>query len=144
MRRQRRLSPKGESPVRRMRPKVQSDDITNNPVEREAGMTARPYSPQTLADRWGCSSEKVRQMCRNGELASFTLGKLIRIPAHEVERVECQTSIASDHTEESSSSSTPMPLDSAFAARLARQTGASQKLALVNTGQQSPQRRQNG
>jgi hypothetical protein len=34
-----RLHAKRESRVRRMRPKVQSDDITNNPVEREAGMS---------------------------------------------------------------------------------------------------------
>ena len=28
----------------------------------------RPYSPETLADRWGCLAEKVRTMYRNGEL----------------------------------------------------------------------------
>jgi excisionase family DNA binding protein len=50
----------------------------------------RPYSPQTLAQRWGCSAEKIRRMYRNGELAGFELGKLIRIPAAEVERFECQ------------------------------------------------------
>ena len=36
----------------------------------------RPYSPETLADRWGCSAEKVRTMYRNGELDGFRLGKL--------------------------------------------------------------------
>jgi excisionase family DNA binding protein len=51
----------------------------------------RPFSPETLADRWGCSAEKVRLMYRAGELAGFRLGKLIRIPAAEVERYECQT-----------------------------------------------------
>lgn len=41
----------------------------------------RPYSPETLAERWGCSAEKVRLMYRNGELAGFRLGKLIPTPA---------------------------------------------------------------
>jgi excisionase family DNA binding protein len=50
---------------------------------------AKPFSPESLAERWGCSAEKVRQMCHGGELPSFRLGKLIRIPAIEVERYEC-------------------------------------------------------
>src|SRR5262245_875472 len=49
----------------------------------------RPYTPETLAERWGCSAEKIRLMFHNGELAGFRLGKLIRIPAIEVERFEC-------------------------------------------------------
>lgn len=53
-----------------------------------AEMAKRPYSPETLAERWGCSAEKIRQMCRRGEIESFKLGKLIRIPAAEVERIE--------------------------------------------------------
>ena len=54
-------------------------------------MTApKPYSPETLAERWGCSSEKIRLMYHAGEISGFRLGKLIRIPANEVERYECQ------------------------------------------------------
>ena len=36
-------------------------------------MTAhvKPHSPETLAAYWGCSAEKVRTMCRDGELASM-------------------------------------------------------------------------
>lgn len=52
-------------------------------------MSTRPYSPELLAERWGCSAEKIRQMFHRGELAGFRLGKLIRIPATEVERFEC-------------------------------------------------------
>ena len=66
-------------------------------------MTAKPYSPQTLADRWGCSAEKVRIMYRNGEINGFQLGKLIRIPAAEVERYECQNTPSPD-TEDGSPS----------------------------------------
>lgn len=96
-------------------------------------MTARPFSPETLADRWDCSAEKVRLMCRNGELASFRLGKLIRIPAAEVERVEC-LSTASQSTEESSPSHFAMQQESRVESRLARQIGDGPKLSPVNYG----------
>src|SRR5687767_14422063 len=56
----------------------------------------RPFSPETLADRWNCSPQKVRLMFHAGELQGFRLGKLIRIPAAEVERIECQTSTVSE------------------------------------------------
>ena len=32
-------------------------------------MTA-PYTPETLAERWQCSAETVRAMCRSGRLPS--------------------------------------------------------------------------
>jgi excisionase family DNA binding protein len=52
-------------------------------------LRAKPYSPESLAERWDCSAEKVRQMVHRGELDGFRLGKLIRIPAIEVEKYEC-------------------------------------------------------
>jgi excisionase family DNA binding protein len=55
-------------------------------------MTNRPFTPETLAERWGCSAEKIRQMFHRGEIAASRLGKLIRIPAIEVERIECLSS----------------------------------------------------
>jgi excisionase family DNA binding protein len=97
---------------------------------------ARPFSCETLGERWLCSAEKIRQMCQRGELSYFRLGKLIRIPASEVERIECN--IGSESIEESASSNTPTQQDIAFAGRLARATPDSPRLALVNTGQQSP------
>jgi excisionase family DNA binding protein len=92
----------------------------------------RPFSPETLADRWACSAEKVRRMYHGGELVGFRLGKLIRIPAAEVERFECRT--ASESTGENTASSSPTRSEAAFESRLARMTGASRKLALVNSG----------
>lgn len=90
----------------------------------------RPYSPETLADRWGCSSEKIRQMCRRGELPYFRLGKLIRIPANEVERVECLTG-GSSSTEANTASLTEVP---AVELRLARMIGGGPNLSLVKSG----------
>ena len=98
-------------------------------------MTAeKPFSPETLADRWGCSAEKVRIMCRDGEIASFRLGKLIRIPAAEVERYECQEITNSLAIEENSPSTLEtLPVNRAEF-RLARQIGDGPKLSPVSYG----------
>lgn len=101
----------------------------------------KPYSPATLADRWGCSAETVRQMCRRGDLRWFPVGgKLIRIPASEVERVECQNT-ASSGTGASGALPTDIP---AVELRLARMIGDGQRLSLVNSGGGSTDRRRNG
>jgi excisionase family DNA binding protein len=97
-------------------------------------VTARPFSPETLATRWGCSAEKVRRMYHGGELVGFRLGKLIRIPAAEVERYECQSLTASEGTGESSASSTPTRSEVALESRLERLTAGRRKLSLVTSG----------
>jgi excisionase family DNA binding protein len=53
--------------------------------------TEKPFTVPTLADRWECSEGLIRKMIERGELRSFRIGALIRIPADEVERVECQS-----------------------------------------------------
>jgi len=93
-------------------------------------IASRPFSPDTLAARWGCSSETIRQMCRRGDLSYFRLGKLIRIPANEVERVECQSGDSSS-TEGNGASPTELP---ASELRLARMIGDGPKLSLVKSG----------
>jgi hypothetical protein len=79
-------------------------------------------------------------MCRRGELAYFRLGKLIRIPANEVQRLECQNT-ASSNTEGNTASHTGIP---AFELRLERLTEGSRKLALVQSGAPSPSHNRNG
>lgn len=98
-------------------------------------MGERPFSPETLADRWGCSAEKVRRMYHNGELAGFRLGKLIRIPSAEVDRVECQSLTESSATEDGSASHILSQGEAAFGSRLARMTAGLPKLALVTSGE---------
>jgi excisionase family DNA binding protein len=95
---------------------------------------ARPFSPETLAERWACSPEKVRRMYHDGELVGFRLGKLIRIPAAEVERFECQSLTDSSATGDAIASPTMIRNEVAFESRLARMTAAPRKLALVNCG----------
>ncbi|WP_143092441.1 helix-turn-helix domain-containing protein [Sulfitobacter brevis] len=52
----------------------------------------RPFTPETLAARWDCSAETVRQMVHRGDLSAFFVGRMIRIPHHYVEAYECQRS----------------------------------------------------
>jgi hypothetical protein len=79
-------------------------------------------------------------MCRRGELSYFRLGKLIRIPANEVERLECLNT-GSCGTEDNSASPTELP---AVELRLARMTGDGPNLSLVKSGAGSTDRRRNG
>ena len=48
----------------------------------------RPYTPDTLAARWECSAETIRQMVHRGELPAFRVGRMLRIPASAVEERE--------------------------------------------------------
>ncbi|WP_152003669.1 excisionase family DNA-binding protein [Roseobacter sp. TSBP12] len=54
---------------------------------------AKPFSPETLASRWDCSDQAIRDMIHRGELRAFRVGRMFRIP-HQVvlEREKCQTS----------------------------------------------------
>jgi hypothetical protein len=79
-------------------------------------------------------------MCRSGELASFRLGKLIRIPSNEVERIECQNTDSSS-TEDNTASPTDLP---ASELRLARMIGEGQRLSLVKSGDVCSDQRRSG
>lgn len=60
---------------------------------------ARPYTPETLAQRWSCSSQHVRDLVSAGRLRAFRVGRLIRIKREEVERFEaCQENANSGST----------------------------------------------
>lgn len=108
-------------------------------------MTApRPFSPETLADRWGCSAEKVRLMYRNGELPGFRLGKLIRIPAAEVERFECQNTPSQDIGENSPSLGESGDDRTREESRLARLTQSKPNPSGAKFGSASRQQRASG
>ena len=49
---------------------------------------ARPFTPETLAERWLCSAETVRQLVHQGRLRAFRVGRMIRIPLVAVEEYE--------------------------------------------------------
>lgn len=62
-----------------------------------------PYTPETLAERWGCSAETIRQMVKAGRLQGFRVGRMFRIPASAVEDHECQITGSDGSTAASSS-----------------------------------------
>lgn len=52
----------------------------------------RPFTPATLAARWGCSDTLIYDLLNSGKLRSFRIGKLWRIRPEWVEEYEqCQT-----------------------------------------------------
>lgn len=50
--------------------------------------TPRPYTPATLAERWGVSTTLIYDLLNRGALPSFRLGKLWRIHADDVATYE--------------------------------------------------------
>ncbi|MFD1341448.1 helix-turn-helix domain-containing protein [Litorisediminicola beolgyonensis] len=59
-------------------------------------MTRPPHTPDSLADRWACSSETVRQLCRSGQLKHFRVGRMIRISAEAVDEFEARSAADAD------------------------------------------------
>ena len=53
-------------------------------------MSGRAFTVASLAAAWDCSEGLVRKLIDRGELGCFRIGTLIRIPAEEVARFECQ------------------------------------------------------
>ena len=49
--------------------------------------TEKYYSPETVAEIFDCSIEKIRKMIQKREIAYKKIGRLVRIPASEIERV---------------------------------------------------------
>lgn len=68
-----------------------------------------PYTVETLATRWNCSPGAIRNRIKSGELRTFRIGALIRIPANEVERVECLSTVSNGSAGASPSSTTMAP-----------------------------------
>lgn len=49
--------------------------------------TEKLYSPETAAKMLECSVEKIRKMIRKREISYKKIGRLIRIPSSELEKV---------------------------------------------------------
>jgi excisionase family DNA binding protein len=55
----------------------------------------RPYSPKSLAERWGCSAKHIRDLCDDRALPFFRCGRLIRIRSDAVDAFERGTACES-------------------------------------------------
>lgn len=87
----------------------------------------KPWTPDSLADRWGVSGETVRQMCADGRLAAFWVGRMWRIPAAAVENYERRNTESGASTGGSSSRGP--------------ETTASDAVFVLKRGPSRPQRR---
>jgi excisionase family DNA binding protein len=67
---------------------------------------SQAYTVASLAEAWRCSEGVIRKAINDGRLGCFRLGTLIRIPAEEVRRFECQN-IQSSGSEADGPSFTP-------------------------------------
>lgn len=65
----------------------------------DSDFDTKPFNPETLAARWECSPQHIRDLVAGGQLAAFRVGRLIRIPANVVKDFECPNS-ESNSTEE--------------------------------------------
>ncbi|WP_411969821.1 helix-turn-helix domain-containing protein [Paracoccus sp. DMF] len=63
----------------------------------------KPWTPDMLADCWGCSGETVRQLIRSGQLPAFRVGRMLRVKHETVEAYECGT-IRSEGSKDDTSS----------------------------------------
>lgn len=68
------------------------------PLKEELSEFDKPFTVESLAGRWTCSTQHIRGMINRGELSCIRIGRLIRIPAQEVGRVECGQSSTEDDT----------------------------------------------
>jgi len=95
-----------------------------------AEVSERPYTPESLAERWECSPQHVRKMLADGRLKGFKLGnKMWRISTSEVAKVEddqCEKQ-SSESTGANSVSFTTTREDRGSAIRWARRITDSQR-----------------
>ncbi|MDE2102107.1 MAG: helix-turn-helix domain-containing protein [Patescibacteria group bacterium] len=51
----------------------------------------QPFTPESLAERWACSPDHIRSLCRRGRIDCFVVGRgLYRIPLDAVSDYEAR------------------------------------------------------
>ncbi|WP_109464380.1 helix-turn-helix domain-containing protein [Albibacillus kandeliae] len=100
-----------------------------SPILPDGVSCMRPFTPETLADRWGVSATTIRNQCAAGEIPHFRLGRLYRIPANAVEEIEkCQISPSVGSGEASASPGTTGASGGAISLRHAPERKRRQRL----------------
>ncbi|WP_226549544.1 helix-turn-helix domain-containing protein [Celeribacter naphthalenivorans] len=64
----------------------------------------RPYTHNSLAERWDCSAQTVRNLISEGRLRAFRVGRMFRLKPEAVEEYECHTASQSENCEADSAS----------------------------------------
>jgi excisionase family DNA binding protein len=102
-------------------------------LAQEPGMSARAYTVASLAQEWECSEGVIRKLVASGQLGSFRIGALIRIPAEAVQRFECPN-IASNDSAAGSRSSTATGAGSGTASVYTPPTAQERRRKLASAG----------
>lgn len=96
----------------------------------------RAFTVASLAREWECSEGVIRKLIGKGQLRAFRIGVLIRIPADEVQRFECQN-IPSNDSAADMPSSIETPPEIATESAFTRRTALGQKRRLGEDGTQA-------
>lgn len=110
-------------------------------ISEGRSLPERPYTPDTLAQRWTCTPQHVRKLIRTNMLRAFRIGSLLRISADEVERYErCEsgpmdTALSATAAPGQSSGTTATASDTAV--RLVKLTPEPPRPRLVESSQKS-------
>ena len=72
-------------------------------------LMSRAFTVASLADEWECSEGVIRKAIADGRLGCFRIGALIRIPAEEVHRFECQNIASNDSADPTPASGATEP-----------------------------------
>jgi hypothetical protein len=97
---------------------------------------ARAFTVASLAQEWECSEGVIRKLVASGQLRSFRIDTLIRIPADEVERFECQN-IASNDSAADMPSSIEATTGSDTGSGYMRPTGLARRRKLGKDGEKA-------
>jgi excisionase family DNA binding protein len=113
------------------------------PKRKRPNAPDAPYTPDTLAERWGCSERHVRNLIKRGELRHYKVGlKLLRVApemVREYKAKQCSPTPSADTGENGRSASGKM--DTARSGlRLARQIAKKRKGSLPRSSQSAPDR----
>ncbi|MBC8717498.1 excisionase family DNA-binding protein [Ochrobactrum sp. Marseille-Q0166] len=63
------------------------------------------FTPDTLAERWQCSAQHIRDLVNKKKIPSFRVGRLYRIPYSAVLDYECPTKSDRNYSEENGTQS---------------------------------------
>jgi excisionase family DNA binding protein len=61
-----------------------TDEASKDPTTEGLLNGGRPYTLDSLAERWECTGAHVRRLCGAGKLRHFKIGNLYRIPVDAV------------------------------------------------------------
>ena len=66
----------------------------SNETVTASGRSPAPFTPEMLAERWGCTRAHVIKLIKNGDIRSFRVGSLYRVSAPALQEYEMTQGMA--------------------------------------------------